>query len=173
MKFIRAGVVLLLLLYGPTGAQTHSQNQSAPWKQRYTIAEYNAYQRAASEKSPDKQIELLDAFVSQYPNSPLLIFVYPLYYNGYAQLRNFPKVFEYADRLIALGDKAPAVAHFAALCSWTAAYNNSNSPDIILAAKARDRALTGLILIPSLEHPDGMDKKRLRQKRNGERCIFI
>src|SRR5260370_34146778 len=75
-------------------------------KQQYTMAEYNAYQAAAAEKNPAQQIKLLDDFVAKYPNSALLIYIYPLYYNAYSQLKNWPKVIEYADKLLALGEKA-------------------------------------------------------------------
>ena len=47
-------------------------------KQPYTMAEYNSYQAAAAEKNPAQQIKALDDFVSKYPNSALLIYVYPL-----------------------------------------------------------------------------------------------
>jgi hypothetical protein len=48
-------------------------------KQPYTMAEYNSYQACASEKVPATQLKCLDDFVSKYPNSALLIYVYPLY----------------------------------------------------------------------------------------------
>jgi len=43
--------------------------------------------------------------VSKYPNSDLLVYIYPLYYRAYTQLKNPQKVIEYADKLVALGDK--------------------------------------------------------------------
>ena len=47
-------------------------------KQPYTMPEYNSYQACASEKVPATQVKCLDDFVSKYPNSALLIYVYPL-----------------------------------------------------------------------------------------------
>src|SRR5215467_117962 len=88
-------------------AQAPAQGQEAG-KQQYTMAEYNSYQACAAEKNPQQQIKCLDDFVAKYPSSALLIYVYPLYYNAYSQLRNFPKVIEYADKLLALGDKVEA-----------------------------------------------------------------
>src|SRR5258708_8198551 len=77
------------------------------------MAEYNAYQAAAAEKNPQQQIKCLDDFVAKYPNSALLVYIYPLYYNAYSQLKNWPKVIEYADKLLALQDKAepPTPSH--------------------------------------------------------------
>ena len=174
MKIMRAAAIMLILFCVSMGVHTQSQNQIAPWNLRYTIHEYNALQRAAREESQSKQIELLDAFVSQYPNSDLLVFVYPLYYNAYTQLKNFPKVFEFADKLISLGDNAPVTAQYTALCSWAAAYNSSNSQDTGLTAKARDRALIGLKLISRLQLPAGMDEKTFEaEKKRGAMHLYL
>ena len=78
------------------------------------MAEYNAYQAAAAEKNPAQQVKALDDFVSKYPNSALMIYIYPLYYQAYSQLKNYPKVIEYADKLVALGEKADAGARYQA-----------------------------------------------------------
>jgi len=88
-----------------TLAQAPAGQDAGAGKQQYTMAEYNSYQAAAAEKNPTQQIKLLDDFVAKYPNSALLVYVYPLYYNAYSQLRNWQKVVEYADKLLALGDK--------------------------------------------------------------------
>src|SRR5271167_3978778 len=85
--------------------------QAAP---KYTMAEYNAYQAAAAEKDPAAQIKLLDDFVSKYPNSALLNYIYPLYYKNYGAQKNFPKTIEYADKLLALGDKASPAERYEA-----------------------------------------------------------
>ena len=74
-------------------------------------------------KSPAQQIKCLDDFVSKYPNSALLIYVYPLYYQAYSQLKNYPKVIEYADKLVALGDKVDAGARYQALYAHCFAYS--------------------------------------------------
>ena len=77
-------------------------------KQPYTMAEYNSYQAAAAEKNPAQQIKALDDFVSKYPNSALLIYVYPLYVQAYGQLKNYQKVIEYSDKVVGLGAKDPS-----------------------------------------------------------------
>ena len=78
-------------------AAAGAQGQDAA-KPQYTMAEYNAYTAAQATKDPTAQIKALDDFVAKYPNSALLIYVYPLYYNAYSQLKNCPKVIEYADK---------------------------------------------------------------------------
>src|SRR3989442_680872 len=88
------------------------------------MAEYNAYQAACSEKSPQQQIRLLDDFVSKYPGSALLGYVYQCYYQNYSAQKNFPKVIEHADRLVALGDKADVGMRYSALYARAFAFNN-------------------------------------------------
>src|SRR5262249_49370951 len=88
-------------------AAAGGQDQGAG-KQPYTMAEYNSYKACADDKVPASQIKCLDDFVSKYPNSALLIYVYPLYYQAYGAQKNYAKVIEYADKLIALGDKIDA-----------------------------------------------------------------
>src|SRR3989442_15189339 len=88
------------------------------------MAEYNAYQAACSEKSPQQQIRLLDDFVSKYPGSALLGYVYQCYYQNYSAQKNFPKVIEYADKLVALGDKVDVGMRYSALYARAFAFNN-------------------------------------------------
>src|SRR5262250_3529 len=85
-------------------ATAGGQDQGAG-KQPYTMAEYNSYKACADDKVPASQIKCLDDFVSKYPNSALLIYIYPLYYQAYGTQKNYAKVIENADKLLALGDK--------------------------------------------------------------------
>ena len=43
---------------------------------------------------------MLDDFVAKFPNSTLNPYVYQLYIKTYTELKNYPKVIEYADKLI-------------------------------------------------------------------------
>src|ERR1700736_1525492 len=98
--------------------------QDAGAKPQYTMAEYNAYTAAQSTKDPAQQIKQLDDFVAKYPNSALLIYVYPLYYNAYSQLKSYPKVIEYADKLLTLGDKVEPPIRYQAYYARAFAYSN-------------------------------------------------
>ena len=157
--------VLCLMLGSAAGAWAQApaaagQDQGAGAKQPYTMAEYNAYQAAAAEKNPAQQIKQLDDFVSKYPNSALLKYVYPLYYNAYSQLKNFSKVIEYADKLIALGDKVddPAI-RYQAYYARAFAYNAMSgdkvvASDPVLAKAAQAAAVDGLKALDNLKKPD-------------------
>ena len=126
-----AMVAALCLMVGSVAACKAAgtcAGQDAGAKPQYTMAEYNAYTAAQATKDPTQQIKQLDDFVSKYPNSALLIYVYPLYYNAYSQLKNFPKVIEYADKLLALGDKIEPPVKYQAYYARAFAYSNIQSP---------------------------------------------
>src|SRR5208282_5075446 len=131
-------------------------------KQPYTMAEYNSYQACASEKVPATQLKCLDDFVSKYPNSALLIYVYPLYVQGYGQLKNYQKVIEYADKVVGLGDKIDAGGQYQALYAHCFAYNALSATQAAWAADpanakaARDAAVAGLKALDGVKKPDSM-----------------
>jgi hypothetical protein len=110
-------------------------------KPQYTMAEYNSYQAAAADKNPASQVKALDDFVAKYPNSALLIYIYPLYYQAYSQLKNYPKVIEYADKLAALGEKADQGARYQALYARAFAYNAMIADPANAKTAATDPAL--------------------------------
>jgi tetratricopeptide (TPR) repeat protein len=155
----------------PPQGQTPAAGQEAA-KPQYTMAEYNAYQACAAEKNPTQQIKCLDDFVAKYPNSQLLIYIYPLYYNAYSQLKNFPKVIEYADKLLALGDKVEAPVRYQAYYARAFAYTNLNSQDKEQAAKARDAALAGLKTLEALKKPDTMSEEDFAKQKQQPTILF-
>lgn len=149
--------------------------QDAAGKQPYTMAEYNAYQAAAAEKNPTQQIKQLDDFVAKYPNSALLVYVYPLYYNAYSQLKNWPKVIEYADKLIALGEKAEPPIRYQAYYARAFAFSNlpPTSPDVqAQAPKACEAAKAGLKTLGELKKPDNMSEDDFNKQKQQPTILF-
>jgi len=139
-------------------AQAAAQDAGAG-KQAYTVPEYNAYQACAGDKNPTSQIKCLDDFVSKYSNSALSVYVNRLYFQAYGTVKNFPKVIEYADKLIALGDKANAGDRYQAYSARAFAYTNlspQQQQDKDQATKAREAALNGLKNLAELKKPDNM-----------------
>ena len=131
-------------------------------KQPYTMAEYNAYQAAKAETSPAQQVKLLDDFVSKYPNSALLIYIYPLYMQSYGQLKDYPKVITYADKLAGLGDKISAAERFNAYYTHAIAYstllsaNKDAAKDTAMAKAAQDAVTAALKTLDEVKKPDGV-----------------
>jgi tetratricopeptide (TPR) repeat protein len=143
-------------------------------KPGYTMAEYNAFTAAQSIKDPASQIKALDDFVAKYPNSALLVYVYPLYYNAYSQQKNYAKVMEYADKLLALGDKVEAPVRYQAYYARAFAYSNLNPPntDPDQAKKARQAALDGLKTLNDLKKPDNMTQDQFDGQKKQPAILF-
>jgi hypothetical protein len=171
-----AVVAALCLMVGsaPSAMAQAAAGQDAGAKQPYTMAEYNAYTAAQSTKDPAQQVKQLDDFVAKYPNSALLIYVYPLYYNAYSQLKNFQKVIENADKLLALGDKVEAPARYQAYFARAFAYTNLNPPptDQEQAKKAHQAALDGLKTLNDLKKPDNMSQEDFDKQKKQPATLF-
>ena len=166
-------VVAALSLFCFTTVPASAQDAgAAAGGQKYTMAEYNAYQAAAAEKNPAAQIKLLDDFVAKYPNSALLNYIYPLYYRNYGAQKNFPKTIEYCDKLIALGDKASATDRYDAYSVRAYAYNNIQNPDPAMAKAARDAALAGVKSVDAVPKPDNVDDAKFNEDKKKSVIFF-
>jgi len=142
-------------------------------KQPYTLPEYNAEQACFNDKNPSSQVKCLDDFVSKYPNSALLIYVYPLYYQSYGQLKNWAKVIEYADKTISLGDKIGPNDKYAAMYARATAFYSSPAAEQTAQAKgAIAAAEAGLKLVPELKKPDQMDEKAFEDQKKAGGIYF-
>lgn len=155
---ILAALVLPGLCVRPAAAQAgQSQANQAP---PYTMPEYNAYQAAANEKDAKQRVKLLDDFVAKFPNSSLLNYVYQAYWDAYGQLRNYPKVIEYTEKFLAMGEKNPVpnrlTAAYQHSVSCELAYNpkDPNAKDYL--NRCRDVAQQGLKLLDQFQKPANM-----------------
>jgi len=132
----------------PTVAQAAQQSQQPS----YSLPEYNAEQAAAAEKDPQAKIKLLDAFVAQYPNSTLLQYIYQFYYTAYYQVKNYAKAIEYADKVVALGDKADLSSRVQAIQARVQLFPLAfPKPDNTQLTADRDAAQLGIKLYPDLK----------------------
>jgi len=168
---LSVGIASLL----PARAQAPAADANAgASKQPYTMAEYNAYQAAAAEKNPATQIKALDDFVSKYPNSALLIYIYPLYYQNYFAQKNFPRVIEYADKAVGLGDKLGPNETFGALYAHVAAYNaiisdpsqKAAQQDAVMAKAAQDAAVKAIKVLETMKKPDALTDEAFTTQKN-------
>jgi tetratricopeptide (TPR) repeat protein len=177
MRAIRSMASLLLLTaLGlsciPSAPAQDAAAAGGAKQQPYTMAEYNSYQAAAAEKNPAAQIKLLDDFVAKYPASALLNYIYPLYYNNYFGQKNYPKAIEYADKLIAMGDKVGPADLYSAYYVRAAAYNNIPSPDPETSKGARAAALAGLKVVDQIPKPDTEDAAKFAQEKKTSILLF-
>ena len=167
---------LCLVISGASSAfaQAPAGQDAGAGQQKYTMAEYNSYQACAAEKNPTTQIKCLDDFVAKYPNSALLVYIYPLYYNAYSQLKNWPKVMEYSDKLIALGEKAEPPIRYQAYYARAFAYSNMpQGPDVqTQAPKACEAAKAGLKTLNELKKPDAMSAEDFEKQKQQPAILF-
>jgi len=115
--------------------------------------EQDGFKTALAEKDETRQIQRLDEFVAKFPNSELLAGAYTLYYRDYRSLKNFPKVIEYADKLVALGNKADGNARFQALYARAIAYNTLRSDDLEQARRAKEAVTLSLRTVSEIKKP--------------------
>ena len=174
-----AGLAMIatLTLVAGNAVSTHAQapaaGQDAAAKgPKYTQAEYNAQQACAAEKVPAAAIKCADDFVSKYPNSDLLVYIYPLYYTAYTQLKNPQKVIEYADKLLALGDKAEPGIRYQALYARALSCASPNCQDPAAAAKAREAALQGLKTLDEIKKPDTTSAEEFAKQKLPAAILF-
>lgn len=155
----------LCLVLGSACSPVAAAQEGAGTKQPYTMPEYNSYQACAQDKAPASQAKCFEDFFTKYPNSALLIYAYPLTYQAYSQLKNWQKVIEYADKLVALGDKVGANEKYGAIYARAYAYNQLNSQDPALAKAEMDSCSSGLALISELKKPQQADEAKFEQQK--------
>src|SRR3984957_11870275 len=166
------GNVTIAMPQAAAGAAAGGQDAAKP---QYTMAEYNAYTAAQATKDPTAQVKALDDFVAKYPSSALLVYIYPLYYNAYSQLKNWPKVIEYADKLLALGDKVEPPIRYQAYYARAFAYSNMppNSPEAqAQAPKACEAAKAGLKTLNELKKPKNMSEDAFNKQKQHPATLF-
>jgi tetratricopeptide (TPR) repeat protein len=147
-----AAVILFTGWARPVAAQAQGSQQPS-----YTIPEYNAFEAANAEKDPAAQVKLLDDFVAKFPNSTLMPYVYELYYPAYAKQKNYAKTIEYADKVVALGDKVDTLVKLQAIqarvLSFPQAFNPKAPDAHDQLVKQRDAADLGAKLLAGLPKP--------------------
>ncbi len=170
--FLLGALVWTCMLARPAATRAQAAGDQA--KPTYTIPEYNAFQAANAEKDPQARLKLLEDFGAKFPNSTLNPYVYQLYIKTYTDLKNYPKVIEYADKVLALGDKVDAGGKLQALqarCQVFPYAYNAKAPDAAdQLAKERDAAQQGAKLLADFPKPAGAtmtDEQFAEQKKPG------
>ena len=160
MAGLAAVAALCLVLGGAASVYAQAaaggaQDQGAS-KQPYTMAEYNSYKACADDKVPASQIKCFDDFVSKYPQSALLVYVYPAYVQAYGAQKNYVKLLENVDKLLALGDKADQLVRVQACYARASSYLALSAADQTTQAKGqRDATATCLKLLEDVKKPEG------------------
>jgi len=173
-----AGLLWIALTMGSGAGKLWAAPQAATdqAKPAYSLAEYNQYQAADKEANPQQKIKLLDDFVKAYPNSSLMPYIYRDYYSTYMALKNYAQAIEYADRMIALGDKIDTTGRLEAYYTRAQAFylgmsdKAQQTPDAL--NKTRDAALAGLKTLEDLKKPDAVAADQFEQQKKGVKVLF-
>jgi tetratricopeptide (TPR) repeat protein len=175
--FAGALILTLGLALGFAANVAAQQQQAPPQPQlKYTMPEYNAYQAARAEANPQQRVKLLDDFVAKYPTSDLLVYAYRDYYLAYSQLRDFPKMATYADKMVALGDKVDVFGRLEALTARAQAYYlgqnlpTFQAPDQLQLAQTA--ATDGLKVLDKWQKPEQMNEEQFAQQKKGLAILF-
>lgn len=172
---LRAGVVVCSLAVSLAAAGLAAQQ---PQQQTsYTLPEYNAFQACRSEQNPQQRLKVCDDFVAKFPSSTLMPFVYQLYYGTHNQLRNYPKVIEYADKALDLGDKLEQGSRLDAIYWRTFAFHFAFNPEKDVNAvqqltRARDLAREGITILNGLAKPDNLTPEQFAEQKKGPLALM-
>lgn len=153
----RFSTAAILFLAGCTLSHAGARPQeSAPKQTPYTIVDPSG--RFTEEKDPQKRIVMLDDFSARHLHAEeaVLRSIYPLYLQAYGELKNYPKVMEYADKLAALHETRPE-AKFNATYAWIASYNQLNSGDPLLAASVGPHVDEARKALAAMQKPQNVD----------------
>jgi len=156
-------------------------NASAPQKAADTsavgigqprIPENTAYQIAHNEPDAAARIKLLDDFVSKYPTSALLPSIYGEYARSYYQSKDYAKAIEYADKVLAAGEKANISTRLNGLnaraLAFMAGASDSTFQTPEFYTRARDAAKAGLQVLSQWQKPETLtDEQYTVNKKNG------
>src|SRR3984885_13405517 len=165
-------VGMLCLFVRPAAAQDQQdQNKPVP----YTMPEYNGFQACHAETTRQMRVKCLDDFVSKFPNSTLMPYVLQLYVQSYNELKNYPKTIDYADKLVALGDKVDAGTRLQAFYTRSLAFNYAFSdkpadPDQL--NKARAAAGEGLKILSTIPKPANLTDDAFAEQKKGPTVLF-
>lgn len=174
-----AGVMVVCALFATLAsapaARAVPQEQQKPG---YTMDEYQAFIKCQGEKDPQLRVKCLDGFVAKYPNaSPqLMLPALHIYYVTYNELKNSPKVIEYADKMLAAGNQVDVGSRLEALYLRSLAFHNVfNDKDPSArdqATRARAAALEGLKTLNELTKPEGVSQADFDNNKKGPTALF-
>jgi hypothetical protein len=180
---ITTGLILAVLVCLPARS-AHAQAAAAQdAKPAYTMAEYNAFQAANSEKDPVTKIKLLDDFTSKYPNSTLNAYVGQVYVaacGDLAKAKSYAPAIACADKVVAMGDKVGDANRLGALQTrvqaFSAAFDAKAADANDQLTKERDAALLGAKLLSNLPKPAAVtatDAQFAEQKKPGLAFFYV
>lgn len=162
-----AGTALMALPAASAKAQAGdaAQSQGGQQKTPYTMPEYNAFTACQNEKDPNQQVKCFDDFVSRFPSSTLLQYVYPAEVQDYQTLKNCQQTVAVADKVIAM-DSIPvgnrAKAALARIQAFQQCYKSTDPNATDELTKDRDLAIKIPAMLSQIPPQSGMTAEQMQ-----------
>ena len=171
------GIVLAVTLFLCWQAKPAAAQDAPAQQPAYTIPEYNAFQACNAEKNAQTRLKCLDDFVGKFPKSTLMKYIDQMYWSTYNELKNYPKVTEYADKYVAESDpKADNAARVQAYYSRCAVFEFAYNPKAADSAdqlnKAKAACQDGLTALNSLAKPENMTDQQFADQKKPVAALF-
>ncbi len=171
------GIVLAVTLFLCWQAKPAAAQDAPAQQPAYTIPEYNAFQACNAEKNAQTRLKCLDDFVGKFPKSTLMKYIDQMYWSTYNELKNYPKVTEYADKYVAesdaKADNAARVQAFYSRCAvFEFAYNPKAADSTEQLNKAKAACQDGLTALNSLAKPENMTDQQFADQKKPVAALF-
>lgn len=171
--------LLAITMCGPVrraAAQAAAQDQG---KTEYTPAQYNTYTAAANQPTPAAKVRALEDFLQKDPTVSLQLQIPALktiWFTYFNDLKNYPKTVEFADKLMALGDKVDDTTRLQAIYYRSLAFHtifNSKAPDAKAQATSElAAAKSGIQLLGAWKKPEGATDEQFAQSKKQFEAMF-
>lgn len=97
-----ANLITYMKQYTPSAIAARKSGVQGP---QVSTQEADAYNKLKSERDPDTIIKDADAFVQQFPKSPLLEYIYAIEATGYQQKNDAANVLKYGEKSLSIDPK--------------------------------------------------------------------
>lgn len=133
--------------------------------------EYNAWKAASDATDPNKKVELAEAFMKKYPNSPFVYFGYIEEIKAYQALGQGDKAMQAAVNALKLSpDNLDALSFEAFALPYVFKPNDPSSADMLTRAESDSKR--ALDLLQKIQKPANVTDEQFNQFMKGKRALF-
>ena len=142
------------------GTQSAGGEKKPAWKSR---EEYDVFQSMASEKDPNKRVQLAEAFVQKYPSSDFKDQAYQVEMGSYQQLGQSDKAMDAAHKAVEANPDNIAALNYLSFAFPFVFEAKASDKDSKLAQTETD-AKRGLEALQKLKKPDNVPEDQFNQQ---------
>lgn len=176
-------LLLGLALLGASADLAHAQA-------KYGVEEYNAYVDTTRTQDPSQQIQVIETFLQNYPDSILRAFVYPTYFQAAWQVNQHDKVMTAVDGFLGMdrseveelyrqsnyNDQQIQFTYYRGYLSYAYSFlQTANGKSDVVANQAAEHARRGLELHSDLYNgfqPPADQREQVEQTKRQEESAF-